>query len=646
MSSVTPMPTTNPLSSVVRPSSSVVASRSLANRPSDRTTALFVALFLFSVYLLSFNGRITSSDGLSMFAVTESVVKRGDLSTDQMWTFFGTKSVPAPDGEVYSKYGYGTSLFAAPLYLLALLLPAAGLMQVTLLAPAVATALTAALLYLAARRLKSSPVVSAILALLFGLATPAWVYAKEFWSEPFAALTLFAAFYFLLRYRETNETRDAVFAGVLLGLALTVRTTNVLFVPFYLWYGLLQFETRAPLKFLSKLSWGSVIAFLVPVTLFLVSIFAYNDVRFGNPFTTGYRADEDFSNNILLGAYGLLFSPGKGLFVYAPFLAALPFGIWQFWKTQRRELALIAILFLGHLLLFSAWYYWWGGTNWAARFLVPTLPFLVLLCAPLVALLRESRRSTALVALFAIFIVLVGLSLVNELAGVTVNSLTYRLRAVSLSPNPDWDSIFSPALSPLIGHWQTLKATNLDVAWMRATPDSWQIDYWAVLLTGIFICWSAVRLAQQLFGFQTTLPRIVLALAVGVLAVVVSIASFADDPRLGGNAGYAELVSALAQNGSRGDVLVLNDDAYARFFLNRNHSPMKWYGLSRDPARWDDATRDIIAQNLAPYPRVWFAYDDAVDAPNPMRDWFAANLTETARLEFADGVMLVTYTPR
>ena len=113
----------------------------------DRTIALFLALLLFGVYLLSFNGRITSSDGLSMFAVTESFVKRGEFSTDQMWTFFGTKSQAARDGEVYSKYGYGTSLFAALFYLLALLIPVAGLMQVILFASAVATALTVVLLY-------------------------------------------------------------------------------------------------------------------------------------------------------------------------------------------------------------------------------------------------------------------------------------------------------------------------------------------------------------------------------------------------------------------------------------------------------------------------------------------------------------------
>src|SRR5581483_2261998 len=155
---------------------------------SDSAIAFFLALFLFGVYLLSFSGRITSSDGLSMFAVTESAVKRGDVSTDQMWTFFGTKSAPAPDGEVYSKYGYGTSLLAAPLYALALYVPFFGLMSLTVLSSAIAVAF--AFVYLAARRLNFSVAVALATTLLFGLATPAWVYAVEFWSEPFALATL------------------------------------------------------------------------------------------------------------------------------------------------------------------------------------------------------------------------------------------------------------------------------------------------------------------------------------------------------------------------------------------------------------------------------------------------------------------------
>ncbi len=618
------------------------------NAASARAPAFFLALLLFSVYLLSFNGRITSSDGLAMFAVTDSFVKRGEVSTNQMYTFFGTKSAPAPDGEVYSKYGYGISLFAAPLYILAWYVPFSGLMQVTLLASAVAVALTGALLYLTARRLHFSTRVAVVVALLFGLATPAWVYAKEFWSEPFAAWMLCAAFYFSLRWRDERQMRDALCAGICLGLALAVRTTNVLVVPLYLAYAFVPNDLDRHRALSLQIAWRSLVIFLVPIFVFILSIALYNFIRFQNPFTTGYRADETFSNNILLGAYGLLFSPGKGLFVYTPFLAALPFGIWQFSKSHRRELFFILGLAAGCLLLFSAWYYWWGGTNWAARFLVPTLPFLVLLCAPLVKLLlAEEGQAQGAAPTFHIlrftFLILVLISFINELAGVAVNSLTYRLRLTNLSTNPDWDSIFVPALSPLIGHWQTLKATNFDVAWMRATPDAMQLDWLVVTLTLAFLVFCAWLLRQSARGkFMTR--RVIIGMFAALIALAIfSLARYADDPRVGGNAGYAELLQTLARRASSDDVLILGDDAQARFFMNANRTTLKWYGLSRDPARWDEKTQSVIARAVRTRTRTWFAYDDAVDAPNPVRAWLAANLTRAEEFRFENGVVLALY---
>ena len=161
----------------------------------DKTIAAWLALFLFGIYLLSFSGQLYSQDSMSMFSVTESFVKRGEFSTDQLWTLFKARNEIASDGESYSKYGYGMSLFIAPLYALALALPGdLGLVQTTLLTSAIVIALSGALVFLAARRLRFSRGVSVVTALLFGLATPAWVYAKQLWSEPYSLFTLFAAF--------------------------------------------------------------------------------------------------------------------------------------------------------------------------------------------------------------------------------------------------------------------------------------------------------------------------------------------------------------------------------------------------------------------------------------------------------------------
>lgn len=628
--------------------------QSTAERPAPESAiAFFLALFLFGIYLLSFSGRITSSDGLAMFAVTESAVKRGDVSTDQMWTFFGTKSAPAPDGEVYSKYGYGTSLLAAPLYALALYVPVFGLMKLTVLSSAIAVAFACAFVYLAARRMNFSVTVAVAAALLLGLATPAWVYAVEFWSEPFALAALVTAFYFSLTYRETKRASAAVLIGVCFGLAIAVRTTNLLLLPLYVGYAFVEFggseargKRNARKTARIRADWRALFWFSLPVIGFGLAIFLYSSIRFGNPLTTGYRADENFSNNILLGAYGLLFSPGKGLLVYAPFLVALPFGVWQFYKRFRRELIFILLLGACYLVLFSAWYYWWGGTNWAARFLVPTLPFLVLLCAPLLELLFEPPPSVSRPVLYAlriVFALLVAVSFVNELAGVSIHSLTYRLALLKNFPNADWDMIFQPALSPLIGHWTIFKPGNLEFAWLRANADSVMVDWVAIALTLGVILFALYMLVRLLRG--NPLPRVATRINVvlAVALVLLVVARYTNDPRLGGNDGYKKLLALVQQQGTAQDVLLLNDDVNARYFFNVDRAPLKWYGLSRDPARWDAATQALVARLGQAYARVWFAYDDAADAPNPLRDWLADNWQQVQRVTFENGVTLVLY---
>jgi len=61
--------------------------------------------------------------------------------------------------------------------------------------------------------------------------------------------------------------------------------------------------------------------FALPVLLFLALALGYNFMRFGSLFQTGYGGMAVFSTPLLVGLYGLLFSAGKSLFLYAPIVA-------------------------------------------------------------------------------------------------------------------------------------------------------------------------------------------------------------------------------------------------------------------------------------------------------------------------------------
>ena len=119
-------------------------------------------------------------DEVSLFAVTESLGLRRAVDTNAIaWTQWVNSpgevlGAFGPDGDVYSKKGVGRRVAALPWYLLLHLATrlniAVGLLQSTLLWNGFVTALTAALVWLAAVRLGYSDRVGAALACCLGSA--------------------------------------------------------------------------------------------------------------------------------------------------------------------------------------------------------------------------------------------------------------------------------------------------------------------------------------------------------------------------------------------------------------------------------------------------------------------------------------------
>jgi hypothetical protein len=611
-----------------------------SQRQSDRNVAVWLALLLFGVYLLTFSGRIDSHDSMSMFSVTESIVKRGSFDTDQMWTLFKARNELAPDGESYAKYGYGTSVLAAPFYALALAFPGLGLLQTTLVSSSAVVAAVGGLLFLAARRLRFARSVSLGVALLFGLATPAWVYARQMWSEPYGAFTLFASFYLLLVFRQEGRQRDAALAGLLLGLAVATRVTNAAVVPFFLWYGF-QHAVRDPR------ARRGLLLFMATLGLVGLSIAWYDWARYGNPLATGYRSDETFSTPLALGLYGLLFSPGKGLFPYAPFLAVVPWSAWVLPRKAAHELVLAMAIFAVYLATFATWYYWWAGTNWGPRFLVPTLPFLTLLTAPALALVVNGKATAGrwLWRAFAGLLAIVSVISVGiQLLGVTIPALTYRMRMVETTPNPDMTAIFVPQFSPLIGYLNMLSPQYLDFAWIRIVGENAIVAWPIIALTVAFIALCVLGLAWTMRRGSTWKALLPAALVLVASLTLFSLHSYQGDPRLGGSPGYRALLETVGQQAQPADVMVLNDDLLAPFFFNENRARIRWYGLSRDPKQWDELTRALLIGLSRQHARVWLAMDDSMgELPDPTRQWMETSWRELGQYDFAGGVHLLLF---
>ncbi len=356
-----------------------------ASRARFSSDLLVFAFFAF-LYLFTASGHIESIDGNVMFAVTQNIIRSGSLSP-------------------HSAYGPILSLVAIPFYLVGLVATKAlhfsgdyASKAAVSFTNAFVTALTCVLVAAVARRLGAGRRAAYVLALVYGTCTLAWPYAKTFFSEPLTALWLLLAFWALLHVPtrtpiedQLQLSRDAGFdargrarlsahhgrpvswiigAFAALGLGLLTRETTLITLPLFVAYLVVRTRTRLDRRRLLSVAG-------VTIMLSLLAVGAVNVVRFGRIGATGYTGHL-WTPNVLLGLYGLLIGPYKGLILFVP-LTIIAFLSWpRFYRRRAPEALLCGGIFLVYLVVHAAYIDWPGGGNWGPRFLVPALPFLLL----------------------------------------------------------------------------------------------------------------------------------------------------------------------------------------------------------------------------------------------------------------------------
>jgi hypothetical protein len=175
-----------------------------------------------------------------------------------------------------------------------------------------------------------------------------------------------------------------------------------------------------------------------------------------------------FTTPLFVGVYGLLFSPGKSFFLYAPLTILVFPALSRFRRTNRLELYLFAGLFIVNLIFFAKFMAWAGDGSWGPRYLISTLPLFVL---PIGSLLQTSK----VVRKIAIGLTVLGFLI--QVGGVSIYLGNY-LREIGEFPltknfdDPEffYRSHFIPNYSPVIGHWEML-ARNVRVNFSEEKPN-------------------------------------------------------------------------------------------------------------------------------------------------------------------------------
>lgn len=587
----------------------------MRSRSRSPGTGFWLFLFLVAVYLLSYSGVFHSIDEVSAAAMTESLVKHGRVTTDQIWwsqRWTPSQGRMGPDGHLYSKKGVGWALLGAPFYLLTLRLPAVGTVDGLMLANALVTALTGWLVYSCVLQLGYRPSVAALTALGYGLGTMAWPYAKYFFSGPLAALGLVAGLWGLLNAGQTGRARYAALAGSGLGVALLAKVANGVAWPPFLIYGLwivLRQRQIAPAGRKGRPA-ALAVGFVLPLAAAGLALAAYNIVRTGNALDMGYTAAETFSTPLSRGLGGLLLSPGKSLFLYSPLLLAALFGIPGFLRRDRATAFLSLGIAALYLLLHARWFMWWGGWGWGPRFLVPVLPFLSLFLAPVVE--RALRPSPVWLK---VLLPTLGLfSLWVQILGVAVDFNHYMVILSQLGIDSE-EVNFRAGLSPLLGHWVLLRDGVWDLAWARdaAAGMDWPRLLWPLALLACVIAGNSRRPARS------TTHWLFAAIGVGLLAVSgVTVARLpvpADEWQVACQA----LSAALHEAAQPGDVLIVDFWPYSNHWVmsealmaRYKAGPPYWGWTREEPVSTERLT--LLAGLRGEYRRLWLALDTTPEA--------------------------------
>ena len=439
-----------------RPHSGSAASRSVvpdSRKPRTPTWLVLGGLFL-ALYVLTMGGHLDSPDEELMFQVTRSMAEHGSMDINQTG-LAEQLTLTGADGRTYVPYSPVASAMSVPLYLAAkpfvALLPVAYSEVAERFAvgmrDAFVTAVACLVFYALALELGFGATVALVITLAFGLSTLVWPYARHTFSEPVTSLWLLLSVFAAIRSVRRAEPAWSALSAVAIGLAIGSKATAGFGLPALLIY-LAVGEARDWRARLVRLAPFVAVLLLAGVGLGIV-----NWARFGDPFETGYHIEGIIDFAHWTGVAGLLVSPSKSLFLYAPIALLGVAGLGRMAVDMPLEAALFFWLAASHVVFHGLLAIWSGDAAWGPRYLVPIVPYVVLPAGALVLWTHGRTRSLSKLA----FSVLVGVGFVVNLAGVLVDqrvAFVWELQQVGgnfdMLDTLRWD----PRYSPVVYQWQ------------------------------------------------------------------------------------------------------------------------------------------------------------------------------------------------
>ena len=213
---------------------------------------------------------------------------------------------PGPNDHVCSIFPPGIAFLAFPFFAPFVLAGAEPLnlgllVRVGHVAAAVIEVIATLFLWSVMRRFASERWSLGLVLLYFFGTSVRTIASQALWQHAGVHLAVAIALWLVFLTRPVALWRELA-AGVALGFGTVVRQTTAMLVPFV---------PAARIR--------ATILAIIGAAIGVVPLLMYNAYAFGNPLEQGYGT-KPFDTSPLVGLYGILLSPSRGLFVYEPYI--------------------------------------------------------------------------------------------------------------------------------------------------------------------------------------------------------------------------------------------------------------------------------------------------------------------------------------
>ncbi len=309
---------------------------------------------------------------------------------------FYLDSIP---GKVITKYPCGEALLRVPFYLIgkwirpATAPNAAGFTLVDHAMVDIAAsfygALGLLLLFLILKvRVREPVALASVFAILAGTNLLFYVVGNPGMSHVYSFF-LFSAFIFAYEglLRHGHSLGRSLLLGLLAGLILVTRPTNIIFIPMAITITASSLSDGAG-RFRSLFKPSFALPFLLGAFIMCLPQMVYWQYAFGTPVKWSYGS-EGFTNYLSPKLIQFWFAPANGLFPYSPLILLILLGGLFHKGATRMSTSMAWLAFLLVSYLSASWFAWGFGCGFGARNFVE---YGALFVFPLAAILSTLHR--------------------------------------------------------------------------------------------------------------------------------------------------------------------------------------------------------------------------------------------------------------